>query len=247
MNICISTCDKTLYTIDVFQYFFNKYWNTNQKVTILGYKAPDFKLAGNFTFVSLGEDRGPHYFSADLLNYLNSLNDKYIIHAWDDAPVINKVDISKITAMKKFMKENSTFKKACLTPDLVSRGNLSVNEIFAKVAPGVGYKLATTWQMWDIEYFKKYLALNYSPWDFEIKASKESNSDGFEVFGYKTDCPVNTCNLVRGGKGGTTFIRNSFYKNLGNYPGYSHMFDEDRKVCLEIFKKHNKKVSRRDR
>ena len=149
--------------------------------------------------------------------------------------------------MKNFMKENESFKKACLTPDLVSREYISVNSDFAKVAPNAGYKLATTWQMWDVDYFKKYLALNYSPWDFEIKASKQSNDDGFEVFGYKEKCPVNTCNLVRGGKGGTTFIRKSFYMNLGDYPGYPHMKNEDRNMCLKLFRKHNKKVSHFDR
>ena len=36
-----------------FQYLFNKFWDDKQKVTILGYEEPTFKLEDNFDFMIL--------------------------------------------------------------------------------------------------------------------------------------------------------------------------------------------------
>ena len=247
-NIYISTCDKTLYTIDVFQKLFNKYWSSEKNVIVLGYTCPNFKLENNFKFVSLGKDRGPKYFSEDVLRYLNeNVKDKYIIHAWDDAPIISKVDQSKIVRLREFMENNDTFKKACLTPDLGTRAHLNVNDEFIKASPDADYKLATTWQMWEVDYFKKYLSLDYSPWDIELKASEIAKNDGFDVLSFKKSCPVNTCNIIRGGKSGRAFIRKNFFKNLGNYIDYPDMDIIDQKTCLNVFKKHNKIVAMIDR
>ena len=58
INIYILTSDRGIDTIEGFQYCFNKYWNSSQQVTILGYRSPTFKLSDNFKFISLGEDRG---------------------------------------------------------------------------------------------------------------------------------------------------------------------------------------------
>ena len=55
INIYVSTCDLTIYAVDVFQHLFNKNWSANQKVTILGYSEPSFELPSNFDFISMGE------------------------------------------------------------------------------------------------------------------------------------------------------------------------------------------------
>ena len=41
--------------MEPFQYLFNKFWSDKQKVTILGYEEPKFKLEDNFNFISLGK------------------------------------------------------------------------------------------------------------------------------------------------------------------------------------------------
>ena len=66
INIYILTSDKSIDTIEGFQYCFNKYWSSLQQVIILGYTSPTFKLNDNFKFISLGEDRGADYIGGDL-------------------------------------------------------------------------------------------------------------------------------------------------------------------------------------
>ena len=44
--------------METFQYLFNKFWSDAQRVTILGYEEPKFKLYKNFDFISLGEQTG---------------------------------------------------------------------------------------------------------------------------------------------------------------------------------------------
>ena len=57
MTIYISTSDKYVFLLKPFAYLFNKFWSKDQKVVILGYTKPDFKLPKNFEFVSMGISR----------------------------------------------------------------------------------------------------------------------------------------------------------------------------------------------
>ena len=75
INIYILTSDRGIDTIEGFQYCFNKYWNSSQQVTILGYRSPTFKLNDNFRFISLGEDRGANYIGGDLINFFKDVDE----------------------------------------------------------------------------------------------------------------------------------------------------------------------------
>ena len=55
VNIYISTSNKYIHLIKPFQYLFNKFWSDKQKVTVMGYEEPKFKLEDNFDFISLGK------------------------------------------------------------------------------------------------------------------------------------------------------------------------------------------------
>ena len=90
INIFILTCDKSIDTIEGFQYCFNKYWDPSQQVTVLGYKSPVFKLNDNFKFISLGEDRGANYIGGDLINFFQSIDDTHFIFSVDDFLLINR-------------------------------------------------------------------------------------------------------------------------------------------------------------
>ena len=79
MNIYILTSDKNVHVVEGLQYCVNKYWKPNPNVIILGYKEPKFEFDSNFTFVSLGEDRGAGKVGEDILNYFSKISDKYFI------------------------------------------------------------------------------------------------------------------------------------------------------------------------
>ena len=78
LNIYISTSNKYIHLIKPFQYLFNKFWSDKQKVTILGYEEPKFKLEDNFNFISLGKQTTINDWCSDLSNFLESIDDDYI-------------------------------------------------------------------------------------------------------------------------------------------------------------------------
>ena len=54
MKVCVTTCDQYLFLMEVFPYFFNKYWSETQEIDLLCYKKPEISLPPNFNIVSLG-------------------------------------------------------------------------------------------------------------------------------------------------------------------------------------------------
>ena len=93
MNIYILTSDKNVHVVEGLQYCVNKYWKPNPNVIILGYKEPKFEFDSNFTFVSLGEDRGAGKVGEDIINYFTKISDKYFIFSVDDFFPIREVNV----------------------------------------------------------------------------------------------------------------------------------------------------------
>ena len=79
MNIYILTSDKNIQIVEGLQYCINKYWKPNPKVILLGYKEPKFELDSNFTFISLGEDRGAGKVGEDIITYFSKVLDEHFI------------------------------------------------------------------------------------------------------------------------------------------------------------------------
>ena len=101
MNIYILTSDKSNLVIKALQYCINKFWKPNPKVVILGYEEPPVKFEKNFTFVSLGEDRGPEHVGGDLIRFFSKIKDKHFIFSVDDFLLIRKVNKKILTHLKK--------------------------------------------------------------------------------------------------------------------------------------------------
>ena len=64
--IFIATSNLFLPMLRPFVHLFNKFWSSEQPVIFLGYSKPNFDLPKNFSFVSMGEQRGINYWSDDV-------------------------------------------------------------------------------------------------------------------------------------------------------------------------------------
>ena len=106
LNIYISTSNKYIHLIKPFQYLFNKFWSDKQKVTILGYEEPKFKLEDNFNFISLGEQTTVNDWCLDLTNFFESIDDEYFIHAVEDQFIIKPVNQNMIHRLVDVMDES---------------------------------------------------------------------------------------------------------------------------------------------
>jgi len=79
LNIYISTSNDYHHCLKPFAFLFNKFWSIDKKVTFIGYKIPDFELPSNFSFISLGVQRGHKYYSEELRTFFDSIDVEYFI------------------------------------------------------------------------------------------------------------------------------------------------------------------------
>ena len=218
MNIYVLTSDKSIHIVEAFQYTFNTYWkDKHQKIFILGYSNPTFKLEENFEFISLGEDVGPRV-GKDLINFFNSIDDDHFIFCVDDFPLILDIDVKIIEYAKTVMKDNSNVGRFGLTGDNKNRNHTVIDktddyEVIMNTQD-VDYKLSAVWSMWNKEYFLKYLTPPMNLWEWEINGSSLSKNDGYEVLGTNGRYAINTCHIYKQGKLKSNWYESVWDKNI---------------------------------
>jgi hypothetical protein len=193
--VYIPTCDANIFVIKYFQYFFNKYWDKDLKVKILGFSPPEFKLEDNFEFISLGAKQinGVKGWSNYLIPFFDKLECDYFIFGIDDFMVARPVDSQVYAAAKALM--NKEIGRIDLQPLQFARDKKFFSP-YAEVA-GISffkmkqkhrfgknlYRNAGAFSIWNREWFLKNIRPNWSPWDWEVLGSKMSENDGYEVIG----------------------------------------------------------------
>ena len=201
LNIYISTSNKYIHLIKPFQYLFNKFWDDKQKVTILGYEEPTFKLEDNFDFISLGKQTTIDDWCSDLKNFLESIDDEYFIHAVEDQFIIKPVNKSMISKLVGMMDKNvgrialETAAQTKPHTEIYKDDDMCVIELdqFAQ------YRLSVVHSIWNRKYMLKYLQPNMNPWEFELDGSEKAKNDGYRILGTKYTHPIYCCHSVRRG------------------------------------------------
>ena len=158
LNIYISTSNKYIHLIKPFQYLFNKFWSDKQKVTILGYEEPKFKLEDNFDFISLGTQTTIDDWCIDLKNFFESIDDEYFIHAVEDQFIIKPVNVDMIYKLIDYMTDENVGRIALETAaqtkphtEIYKDDEMCVIELdqFAQ------YRLSVCYSIWNKEYMLK--------------------------------------------------------------------------------------------
>lgn len=175
--VIVLTCDKYLQTLRGFSYLFNKYWYHEQPVLVVGYRAPDIELPPNFTFVSLGEDKGVQKWSDGLITLLNqswcpATFTLFLEDYWLRAPV----DTRGVAIMHDYMRTVSNVVKMDLA--LERAGSAGVKD-FQPLAgyqllesdPASQYHMSLYIGMWKRDLLKQVLIPGETPWDVEISGT----------------------------------------------------------------------------
>ena len=219
LNIYISTSNAYIHLMKPFQYLFNKFWSDKQKVTILGYDEPKFKLEDNFNFVSLGKQTTVDDWCLDLTNFFESIDDEYFIHAVEDQFIIKPVNQNMITKLTKMMNPfvgRIALETAAQTKphkEIYNDDELCVIELdqFAQ------YRLSVVYSIWNKKYMLKYLKLNNTPWQFEL--DERVKNDGYRILGTKYEHPIYCSHSIRNG--------NLEEFDFKIYDGYNISIDDD--------------------
>ena len=201
INIYISTSNKYIHLIKPFQYLFNKFWSDKQKVTVLGYEEPKFKLEDNFDFISLGKQTTIDDWCIDLKNFFESIDDDYFIHAVEDQFIIKPVNVDMISKLVGMMDENigrialETAAQTKPHTEIYKDDDMCIIELdqFAQ------YRLSVVHSIWNRKYMLKYLQPDMNPWQFELDGSEKAKNDGYRILGTKYHHPIYCCHSVRRG------------------------------------------------
>lgn len=136
---------------------------------MVGYKEPK-NLPAYCTFHSMGEQRGPQFFSDDLIKYFEKQDDHF---AWcmEDTFLRATVDRDRVRFLIELMRNDPTIGRISLSCDSIKH----YTEVYKiidditiyKTPPVSAYHLSTQPAMWNKNFLLKWLLPDHSPWEFE--------------------------------------------------------------------------------
>ena len=208
ITVYITTCDANMFVLKYFQYFFNKYWGKHMKVKILGFNHPDFPLADNFEFISLGTEQigGASGWSNYLIDYFNNIDDEFILFGIDDFMIARPVDEEAYhTCLALLDNKTGRIDLQCSlqyarnpqhTMPYKTKNGIDFL-VMAQSVPGVNlYQNSGAFSIWNRKWFLKNIQNNWSPWDWETKGSSLANNDGFNIAGAVNRWPIRKLELL---------------------------------------------------
>ena len=205
MNIFVQTCDRGIHIIEAFQYFFNRYWAEEQPVTILGYAEPDFELAPNFSFVSLGKDAGPKI-GRQLIHFFSNIEDEHFVYTVDSQVIIRPVDMVQLRRLTVLIENTQNVGRVALTGDMeVNQPHhlipvLDGRSGVALHSPISDYRISAVWSVWRKDYFLRYLKPGMDLWEWEIEGSRQARVDGVDILSTMGSYPITVCRIYKHGK-----------------------------------------------
>ncbi len=201
MNIYISTHDRDIYIVEAFQHFFNKYWG-EQSVTVLGYKSPEFELAPNFTFVSLGKDGGPRI-CGELHDFFSSIKDRHIIWSVGDQVPVRPVNKEIHALLSGIIRDDKRIGRATLVDNLGEGAPYNVLRKYdgyslIEQSQDDRYRLSAVWSIWRREYLLKYLKRGMDLWEWETR--DHAKNDGWRTLGTARKHAVSSAHILARGR-----------------------------------------------
>lgn len=174
--LVVTTSGGYEHIVPIFIHLHQTYWkDPNQRVEIVGYKKPDFEMPDNFSFYSMGEQKGSYSksFGTDLRQYFARL-DRLFIWCMEDSFTKSSVYSAAIDYAVSLMQADHSIGRLHLGPNSLNRYTLQYDkekygdEIVQTVSTSE-YKLSTQIAIWNRDYLLKYLQPDMSPWEFECQ------------------------------------------------------------------------------
>lgn len=197
-----------------FVYLFNKYWGASQKVKLVGYTAPKFKLPKNFEFHSLGRfaDYPANKWSNSLMRVLNEIASEVFVLLLDDYWLVRDVDLRAMKIIRDYMFQFQNVIKFDLCTD---RLYSDPNRYFygfnthahagyldlIKSPPGSNYHMSLWGGMWRRDLMKKIIVPDETAQQIELNGTGRLSGygDNMLVFGTRQS-PLKHGNIIQSSK-----------------------------------------------
>ena len=232
MNIYVQTHDKGIHLIEAFQSLFNKYWAVTQPVTILGYAEPDFELAPNFSFISLGKDTGPAI-GTDLIDFFSGIEDKPFVYTVYSQVIIRRVLTRLFEYLAYLIEGSDRVGRIALTGDMEVNQPYSLmplsNSSLAEHSQTSNYRMSVIWSIWSKGYFLKYLEPDMDLWQWETEGSEQAKGDGAQILSNTGTYPITCCRLYKRG-----LLHAGSFRSWDKY--WAEMAEEDQVFVRRIMR-----------
>jgi len=194
IKVFIPTCDRYIHLIESLKITVEEFLENPKsfQFNIVGYKKPNWEL-NDWVFHSLGEDRGPQYFTRDLESFFSKVEDEIFIYLNDDILLTHKLNYDLLIFLIEKIKSDEKIGRICLTDDGTYRRTVDTKSIGYDVIETINdtniieyrqnsdYRISTQCSIWRKNYLLKYLDIDYNPWDFEVLQSQKSINDGYRI------------------------------------------------------------------
>lgn len=166
MRIVVSTCDKYDHLMPGFAHQFNKYWDSNQAVDVLGFRPPPRELPGNFVFHSM-EPVETRSWTDNLRGWFAQQPDEYFVFLLDDYWLVKPVDMLLVDKMEREVKKGAV--KGDLSRNTAHFAHVKRNGDLVEAASNALYRTSTQPCIWRRGFMLNLLRPRLSPWQFELQ------------------------------------------------------------------------------
>lgn len=174
MKIVVTTSNAYTHIVPVFLRLYNREWG--EPFDLVGYDKPVCPLPDNCTWVSLGKQRGPKYFSDDLRPYFEK-QDQWFVWLFEDS-FIRSVDKKRLELIHWYFAKSVG--RICLSNEGMNRPHtMSKLGGYWFADPQSLYRLSTQPSIWNRDFLLHYLTPGLSPWAFE----KQETVDDWQIIG----------------------------------------------------------------
>lgn len=167
MKVIITTSNAYHHCLPVFFSCYNRHWG--DPFELVGYKRPLIQLPDNCTFVSLGRQRGPTFFSDDLARYFRKQPD-WFCWLMEDS-FLRSFDRALFEKAKQLCIDGTG--RVNLTKEGMNREHTRVGDVYY-CHINSAYRLSTMPSIWNKSFLLHYMTPGLSPWKFELQDTHDN-------------------------------------------------------------------------
>jgi len=190
-------------------YLFNKYWSAEQRVTVVGFKRPEFELPPNFKFYSVCMKELPADRWVDAArNYLETSTDSHFIMFHEDYWLVRKVNLDIIQTLYEFANAHGDIVRVDLTGDRLYASDMHdvayLKDLDIIEAPGSQYEMSHQAGIFNRKHYLNIVSRlakdQRSAWNVELEGTSIINNNVWmKVYGTR-QWPVRYANGMLKGK-----------------------------------------------
>jgi len=177
MMVYVLTSDRYIHCLRPFAYLFNKFWDKDQPVMVVGYEQAPADLPTNFSFLSLGNQKD-FTWSSGAIRFLELIPDNRFILLLEDYFIAEPVKVSAIKTLFNYYHKTV---KIDLTDDRAKVAHRFFGDVggHPMIQSDDNSLFQTSLQaaIWDKHFMRRYLNPAENAWEFEKRGTQRLMAD----------------------------------------------------------------------